>query len=115
MRNNAANVHNASDWNVIFSLVEIVGAGAAPADPPKTSSSATAAAAAAPPTRNEGHGDNDSGHGASSDSESEAATSSRPASPDRSNHSVRYDRYYCFRTLSPLAYFSSKTGPYSYA
>lgn len=30
LRNNAANIHNADDWSVIFTLLEVVGAGASP-------------------------------------------------------------------------------------
>merc|ERR1719445_2015079 len=30
MKNNAANIHNRDDWNVIFTLLEVVGAGASP-------------------------------------------------------------------------------------
>ena len=30
MRNNAANIHTKEDWNVIFTLLEVVGAGASP-------------------------------------------------------------------------------------
>ena len=30
LRNNAANIHTKEDWNVIFTLLEVVGAGASP-------------------------------------------------------------------------------------
>ena len=30
LRNNAANIHNKEDWNVIFTLMEVVGAAASP-------------------------------------------------------------------------------------
>ncbi len=73
LRNNAANIHETEDWAIIFSMLEIVGAGA---------STLTTN------TNDEGPVDDqhrvvyeeDSGHGASSESESVQA-SSRTASP----------------------------------
>jgi brefeldin A-resistance guanine nucleotide exchange factor 1 len=32
LRNNAANIHETSDWEVVFAVIEIVGAGASPDD-----------------------------------------------------------------------------------
>ena len=32
LRNNAANIHETSDWDVVFAIIEIVGAGASPDD-----------------------------------------------------------------------------------
>ena len=32
LRNNAANIHETEDWDVVFAVIEIVGAGASPDD-----------------------------------------------------------------------------------
>jgi hypothetical protein len=32
LRNNAANIHETADWDVVFSIIETVGAGANPSD-----------------------------------------------------------------------------------
>ena len=32
LRNNAANIHETDDWDVVFAVIEIVGAGASPDD-----------------------------------------------------------------------------------
>ncbi len=76
LRNNAANVHESEDWAIVFSLVEVVGAGA---NPNATVSGGRPGAAAGgvkrgPRRREAGdraarRGNEDSGHGASSESE----------------------------------------------
>ena len=84
LRNNAANVHDGDDWNVIFNLIEIVGAGAAPlgaASAATSPSEPNSPGRLAPQSRQRRERErNDSGHGASSDSES-AASTSRANSP----------------------------------
>ena len=83
LRNNAANIHEADDWAIIFALIEIAGAGASP-DPrnKEATHQGSAQGDAVRQQRLQPHnvaGDDDSGHGASSDSES--PTTSRTNSP----------------------------------
>ncbi len=77
LRNNAANIHEAEDWAVIFRLIEVVGAGANPnsSSGRKKSRGGGGGGDQAPTgrARKARHPDEDSGHGASS--ESEAANS----------------------------------------
>lgn len=81
LRNDAANIHEADDWAIIFALIEIAGAGASP-DLKKEegiNENAVQADAARRAQPQQPTGDDDSGHGASSDSES--PTTSRTNSP----------------------------------
>jgi brefeldin A-resistance guanine nucleotide exchange factor 1 len=86
LRNNAANIHEAEDWAIIFELIEIAGAGARPESKNKEMSNQDESVQVEPgpqpqqPIQQQGvPGDEDSGHGASSDSES--PTTSRTNSP----------------------------------
>ena len=83
LRNNAANIHEADDWSIIFALIEIAGAGASPESKNKDVLNQDAPGMRADNERQprppRGTGDDDSGHGASSDSES--PTTSRTNSP----------------------------------
>ncbi len=70
LRNNAANVHEAGDWAVIFGLIEVAGAGANPNAAAPTAQQQHRRKGQQRATRERAKGGNeDSGHGASSGSE----------------------------------------------
>ena len=68
LRNNAANIHETSDWDVVFAVLEIVGAAASPDDADWKSNE-------------------EESRGLSSEAESQAA-SSRPGTPRERSNSI---------------------------
>jgi len=71
LRNNAANIHETSDWDVVFAVIEIVGAGASPDDLELSSNKYIT----------------EDGHAGSSENESQAAAS-RPGTPRERSNSI---------------------------